>query len=1052
MKKALLFSIALGFAISPIYGNSHSYWRSKGVHVIALHGESSELQRQVSGVVRDKNGPLSGVTVRVIGKSGAAQTNDRGEFTIQASDGDKLRFSIVGHQSKEVTVVPGKINVTLVEDTGNIEEVVVTAYGITRDKKSLGYSTPIVDGSDVAETQREGFFNGLAGRVPGLSINSTNGAPGASAQIVLRGFTSISGENNALIVIDGVPVDNSTVNENDLAYNTSNRDNDYSNRALDINPEDIESYTIMKGPEATALFGNQGAGGAILITTKKAKSGRGSVSYNNSFRWETFNRWPERQLTYGPGTNGVYSAVSTLFFGPKYPEGTQIYDNIGAFFRTGFTQKHNLGLESGSEKLSYRWSNEYSDNLGVTPNTRYTRFSSRLGATANITDKLKLQTSFNYINSDNDKARRGANGYLISLLRFNPSLDMRNWIDELGNRVTTNGTIYGEYDNPFWDTYKNTSYDKVNRFLANTNIRYDFTNWLSVTGILGLDYSTTHGESVYHAQSYRGSGSAGDETGGRFQQYDKSARIITGSLTARATRDWGNYNATFILGSSFDMYDYDTESQYGEKFYDPNFYNINNTSPETRNALSVYNQYRNVGWFGQWISGYKSILFLTLSARLDGASRLNGPKSSPKQFNPYFAYPSASLAFNFGDLKYLKENLPWLDDGKLRSSVSLTGKQPFRTYSLGNNLEGSNATGGGYKYSYYGGNPNLKKETTEDFEVGLELAILKRRATFDFTYYTRNSIDQIINPRISYGSGFVLQMMNGGTVSNKGFEAQVKVNPIRKKEFNWDITFNYTQNKGMLTYLPSDLPALYDSDTWVLSGLRTAAHPGYSTGTVSGTQLARNDHGDILIDPATGLPYISDATYYPIGDRTPKFMLGTINKFRYKNWSLSFLWDLRVGGDVVNGTEYEMYSRGNSVKTLDREKPRIITGVLKDGLENTANPTKNQIALTPYYNYLYYSTNIQAEMFVERDINALRLRDVTLNYELPKAVAQRLGKNTSLGLFFTATDLFLISNYSGMDPESNMNNASLGGIGGYGMDYGNIGKPIGFNVGLRLKL
>ncbi|MGJ1268845.1 SusC/RagA family TonB-linked outer membrane protein [Sphingobacterium spiritivorum] len=1004
-------------------------------------------QQTVTGKVTDDDGKsLQGVTVMEKGKSNQVITDGSGNYKITVSPRATLIYRYVGMNTVEQAVgSKTNLNVTLSSSSSSIDEVVVTAYGIDRSKKSLGYSTPVVSGDEVSETQREAFFNGLQGRVPGLSINSTSGAPGASAQIVLRGFVSVSGDNSALIVVDGVPIDNSTLNENDLASGSANRALDYSNRGMDLNPEDIESYTIMKGPEATALFGSQGASGAILITTKKAKAGRTAVTYNFSGRMETVNKFPEVQNVYSKGTNGLYDGTSPYSLGPKYKEGVQLYDNIRSFFRTGYNQKHNLSFEGGNEAFTYRWSNEYNDNTGITPNTRYTRISSRLAATAKFGEKLNINTSFSYTNSDNDKARKGADGYMVTLLRFNPMADVRQWIDEKGNRVLHSGTIYSEFDNPFWDVYRNTSFDKVNRMMANSNIMYRPSKWLSVNGILGLDYSFTHGESVYHNQSYLGSGSEGDPTGGQISVYDRTSRILTGSLTARSSHKFDDFSLQGVLGASFNDYNYVTNAQYGKKFFDQDFYSINNTLPETRLSKSTINNYRNVGFFGQAVLGYKTILYLTLSGRLDGSSRL-----MPN--NPFFGYPSGSIAFNFSDIKGFHDMFPFVDEGKLRSSVSLTGKEPWRTYYTKSSFEGQYSTGGGFAYGVNGGNLDLKVERTRDFETGIEFSLFKKRVSFDFTYYTRLSSDQIILPRLSYGTGYILKMLNGGEVKNHGIEIQTMVRPIEKRDFNWDVTFNFTKNRGKVLSLAEELPELYESDTWVLSGLRTSVHPGYSIGALSGTRFKRNANGDVLINTATGLPVTGDGVYYPIGDRIPDFTLGTINKFRYKSISLSFLWDLRVGGDVFNGLENRMFNLGVSAKTLNREEPRVIQGVLQDGLEESANPTINNIAVTPFYNSNYYFTNVEPSMFIERDIYTFRLRDISLAYELPKSLTSRLGKNTSMSVFFTGTDLLLFTNYTGLDPESNLNTPGVGGIGGYGIDYGNMAKPRGFNLGLRLKL
>lgn len=1006
-------------------------------------------QRSITGKVTTVSGDnLGGVSVQEKGKTNQTVTSSSGSYSIKVAEGAILVFRSVGLATAERKVgAESVINVVLTDDNSSIDEVIVTAMGIERSKKSLGYSTPKVAGEDVSDTQREAFFNGLQGRVPGLSVNGTSGMPGASAQIVLRGYASISGDNSALIVVDGVPINNSTINENDLASNGPNRDLDYSNRGMDLNPEDIESYVVMKGPEATAMYGSQGAGGAILITTKKAKAGAFGVTYNYSNRVESVNKFPERQYVYMQGTNGFYDGTSSYALGPKYKEDMLLHtDNVKNFFRTGYNQKHNLTFSGGNENLSYRWSNEYNDNTGMVPNTRYKRISSRLNSTAKFSNKFELNTSFNYIYSDNDKARKGATGYLMTLMRFNPLYDVRDWIDVKGNRVLNTKDIYNELDNPFWDTYRNPSNDQVNRTLASTNLTYKPLGWLNIRGTIGLDYSNTRGESIHHPQSYSGSGSSTAPTNGRYSSYQNNARILYGNFNASAyTKFASDFSINGSLGAEIRDINSYTDSNLGTNFFDPDFYNINNTYASTRLSKNSFNNYRSFGFFGQAVMGYKELLYLTLSGRLDATSRL-----MPN--DPYFAYPSASLAFNFTDLNYFKDQVDWVKDGKLRISTGRTGKGPGRSYYTRSNFEPQYSTGGGYAYGVNGGNSDLVAEMTDEFETGIEFSLFNKFVMFDISYFSRLSDGQIILPRLSYGSGFVLKMMNGGEVKNYGTEIQAIFNPIKRKDFNWNLTFNFTQYKGIVRSLADELPELYDSDTWILSGVRSAVMPGYSMGALTGTRFKRNTAGDILINPSTGLPLAGTDQYYPIADRLPKFTLGTVNKFNYKDLYLTFLWDWRYGGDVLNGLDYSLYTLGMSTKTLNREDPRVITGVLQDGLENTDNPTKNSIAVTPYSASTYYFTNIEPEMFVERNIYTMRLRDLTLSYRLPKHLTQFLGKKSSLNVFFTATDLVMLTNYTGLDPESNSNTPGIGGMGGFGIDFGNMGKPRGYNFGVSLKL
>jgi len=1009
----------------------------------------------------DDGEPLPGVTVKIKDTKITTVTDVAGVYSIRATKGQVLQFSYIGYIVQSITVTGvSPVNVTLKSDSRSLNEVVVTAYNIDRDKKSLGYSTPTVKGDEVSQTQREDFFGGLQGRVPGLSINSTNGAPGASAQIVLRGFTSISGDNNALIVMDGVPINNSTLNQtSQLVTGAANRDQDYSNRAMDINPNDIESYTIMKGPEATALFGSAGAGGAILITTKKGKAGNTNVTYTNSFRIEKVNKFPDIQQVYNLGSNnGVYLGSTSNFFGPQYPAGSTIYDNIHHFYQTGFAQKHNVAIEGGTDKFTYRWSNEYSDTRGTVPTTTYTRFTSRLTGSAVVSPLVKVTTTFAYINSTNNKANKGPNGTLMELVRFPSNFDIGYYQKPDGHRVTHESTIYGEYDNPLWDVYKDPNQDKNDRFIGNVNLAITPLKWLGFNAIVGTDVTATTGTSVYNGDSYRGSGSATSPTLGSILNYQELAKIFNGSFTGTAKTNMGqNFSGTYIAGVTFNDANLTTNSQYGTHFYDPNFYSIYNTLPTTRNAGIDIDRYRTVGAFAQAIFGYKSLLYLTLTGRVDGTSKLmpslDANTGTTAEGHPYFAYPSASLAFNFTDLKAVQNAVPFLNYGKLRVSYAFTGKEPYREYAMGTNYVGANTTGGGYALSVTAGNADLKPERSKNFEIGTEMQFLDNRVGIDFNYYNLISENQIINPRLSYISGFVLELLNGGTVRNRGYEVQLTANPIKMPKFSWNMTFNYSQNRGVVLSVANQLPELYDSDTWVVGNIRSAVAPGYSTENVTATKFDRNNAGQILISPTTGLPLSTDGTFYPVGDRTPKFTLGWLNSFKYKSLTLSFLWDLRYGGDVINGTEYEMYLKGISTKTLDREIPRIVTGVFKDGFENTDHPTVNNIAVIPYANSAYYNgTGVPGEIFVEHNINALRLRDATINFDFPQSMLSRTGFVKTLGIFFTVTDAILFTNYSGTDPESNATNASSGGIGGYGIDYGNVGKPIGFNLGLRVKL
>ena len=348
----------------------------------------------------------------------------------------------------------------------------------------------------------------------------------------------------------------------------------------------------------------------------------------------------------------------------------------------------------------------------------------------------------------------------------------------------------------------------------------------------------------------------------------------------------------------------------------------------------------------------------------------------------------------------------------------------------------------------FSSNPDLRPETTRNFEVGGEFQFLKKRLSFDIAYYILNTKDQIVSNRLSYGTGGVLKFINGGVVENKGIEIQLKALAVQKKNFNWDVTVNFDKNRSTVKKMPADLPLYYDSDTWVFGAVRSEVSVGTSVGNLVGFAFRRNDAGQLLISPTTGLP-LNTPTYVNIGDRTPDFKMGIINSFTFfENLNLSFNIDIRKGGIVFNGNEAMMILTGTSTKTLDRLQPRVIDGVLLDGLENSATPTKNNITIVPYYRNDYYDGAFAEGDFAE-EVNWLRMRDITLSYRLPQKWVKRQKVFRNASVFVTGTDLFMITNYSGMDPNVNALNSSTGGFGGSGIDYGAIPNPRGINFGIK---
>ena len=1046
--------------------------------------------RIVSGTILsdDDNTPLQGVTVTNQNTNKRTQSNKEGYYSLAAEKGHVLVFTYVAYTRKEVTVTDEKlVSIKLTPGDQELGEVVVTAYGIKREKKSLGSSITEVKGEDVASTRRDNFINSLAGRVPGASINSTSGAPGASTSIILRGGTSVGLSNQPLFIIDGVPLDNGTLNQdpqrdNLLTRSTANRSDDFMNRAGDLNPEDIESIVVMKGPEAQALYGSDGANGAIVITTKKGKAGKATVTYDNSLRFEQLYRFHETQTIYGRGRNGVginseVSAVNTdaafspIYFGPKFAAGTPLFENVQNFFKGGFSQQHNLTIEGGNEGMTYRFNNGYTNQSGVIPTSGFKRFSSRLTMSAKLSPKSTLITTINFINTTVDKVSKGVGGFYLAALAWPLDDDMRVFLNTNGSRkllsptfintnvatgaLTSSGTTtYAqEFDNPFWDVAKNKAQDRTNRFLGNITYNYNPAKWLSFSTIFSVDNYTTEGYQSTHPQSRFGF--AGN---GYYSQYDLIFRQLTANVRTTLSKNFGSIRNTLTMGFYTEDNKRTINAFKGERFIEPGINSINNVEPLTKDASNQQQGTRKVRLYGQYQFNWKDIIIPTFSIAYEGTSVL---LSRIVDKSPYFTFGSASMAFNIGELPGIKGKVKQIDLLKLRSSYSTSGQTAgLLPYNIDPRFQGATSTGGGYFYAFTGNNFGLQPQFTTSFEYGLEASFFKKRLGLNITRYDNKTIDQIFFPRVSYGAGFILKYINGGDVQNKGFEAQITGSPVRKKNWGWDVTLNFDLFRNKVLKLNAGPGGYYDSDTWLYGNLRSQTGVGRSIYTLYGTAYERNINGALIISPTTGLPITTAATsadglFVPVGDRAPDYTVGIQNTFTYREFTFSFNLDMRRGGDVWNGTEFALYRNGLSLRTLDREVPRVIAGVLNDGLQNSATPTPNNIIITPYYRNDYYqnttatSAGVVEADFIEKDINWIRMRDLTLSYRLSSSLLKKL-RAKSASFYITVTDLFMFTNYNGAVPSVNANNTSIGGIGGIGIDYGVIASPRAINTGIRL--
>jgi TonB-linked SusC/RagA family outer membrane protein len=1008
----------------------------------------------VSGYVTDaKNQPLPNATVTIKGTGKATQTNNQGYYIIAAKKGDVLVISAIGQKTMELTVGDKVVlNASLAADEEMLGEVVVTAMDIRRNKRELGYSAQSVGGEEIRETQRENFVNGLQGRVAGLTVNQTSGIAGSSSSIVLRGFNSLSLSNQPLFVVDGVIMDNQTLDENSdggrgvgLASDRPNRNNDYTNRIADLNPNDIETVTVLKGPEATALYGSQASSGAIIISTRKAKSNKFALQYDNSFRFSKVTRFPEIFQGYTNGTNGVPSSIYR-YFGPAYPENTTLYDNIDVFFRTGFAMTHNLGMDFGVKNSIFRVSMAAFNQAGVVPENDYKRYNIRISNTTKIGDKIDIIPSVSYIRSENDKVLRSAGGYLNSLLVWPNQNTIVSYEDQNGSKIPLfNSNPNADYDNPFFNVYNNKSRDVTDRLTATLGINIRPTDWLSLSGRFGYDTYKTDGYTVYHPQSFYISAALKGSQDNYFRRYAGYNHTIT----ATARKKMGDFNFRLMLGTMWQDYETRMFAVTGNTLTDPKRTDSSNTLPATRvrllrNNFGEFNQQilRQVAYFGEAAVSWKNMVFLNYTHRFETASTL------PEQ-NRNYNYPGVSLSMIISDMVPAMKSGDVLSYFKLRTSLASTARlnTPYSTQSV---FVNNFASGGGFSYGFTNANPDLKPEEQSTYEVGAEFRFIKNRIGLDATFYNTLNKDQIIeNFRLSYGTGFVLNTQNAASTRNKGIEITINATVVSRKNWSWNTQLNFNKMWNKVIKMPANVAEYYISDTWLFGNARGGLVLNGATTSITSYGYARNNQGQILINPANGLPVV-EQVFKIRGDRNPDFTLGWNNQFRYKSWSLSFLWDVKVGGDIFNGTHMFMTGAGRSKITADRLTPRVVEGVLNDGKQNSSTPTPNTIVVTPYYNDAYYtSTSMPEEAFIEKDVNWLRLRDISVSYMFPPRPFQDFQGLKSLEIFATANDLFLFTNYTGADPGVNGNTAGSRGVGGFGFDYGTLASPVSVNFGLR---
>lgn len=1007
---------------------------------------AQQTTKKRSGKIVDPKGePIIGANVMVKGTSIGTITDIDGHFNINAADKDQLKVSYIGYTTKIITVGnSATINITLEEDSRSLDEVVVTAeFGMKRVARTIGSSVQNVKASDIIESGRDNFISALQGRVSGMTVTSTGGAPGSSTTVVLRSITSISGNNQPLYVVDGIPMNNSTFDPTtfaDAGASYSSRNLDFASRGNDFNPEDIESMTVLKGAAAAALYGSDASNGAIIITTKKGAVGKGKVTYSNMFRWDNAYGYPEMQTKYAQGAYGTTNYYYTSRYGGLYEKGTTLYDNTDAVMQTGFTSKHNISVEAGSEAATLRAAASFLDQTGVVKGTDYSRMNFTLSGQAKITDWMKFEASMQYTSTTNDKALRGTDGPLYKSMLW-PSVDnMSNYLADDGSHMRM-PNYYTDTDllNPLFDINKNKYYDESDRFITNAAVSITPFKNAFLRAQVGWDVGMQTFETSKHPYYYNNNAGSGAYNLAKSNFSDPTLNIIAGY-----NNDFFDKKITFAIQAGYHQIENGVTrlATYGTKFAVVDFQSINNCDASTITASKTTTKRRVQAISGQMEVGYNNMAFLTLRARNDWSSTL------PTNNNSFF-YPAMEIAFIPTELAFLKNN-KYINYLKFRGSIAQVGKDAGPN-EIEPQLQATGLTGGGYQYGYTGPNKNLKPEMTTSYETGFEGRFWDDRINTDFTYFWTHCADQIVKGfRLSYATGFVLNNMNVGTFNTKGWEAHVDADIIRKSNgFRWNVGVNVSSTKSKVVYLPDNVSEYYNSSTWNSGNIRNGIMVGHSVTTLTGRAYQRNDAGEILIDPTTGIPLVS-STWSVIGDREPKLRFGLTTSLAFKGVRLSAMFSGRYKATVVNGTKRSMMEKGTSWESVElRERgPVVFNGVLKDGNENTTSPTKNNITVS----YNTYGASIYTgsdEDWLEKNVNYLRLQELRMSYTVP---AQWLKKSliSNANIYVAGNDLFTWTNYSGIDAVGNTVSAAAGGTGGEGYDVWSIPNPRGISFGLSL--
>jgi TonB-linked SusC/RagA family outer membrane protein len=954
-------------------------------------------------------------------------------------------------------------------------DIVVTAMGIKKERKALGYSVSDLSAQELMKNKNTNVVNSLAGKVPGVNITQSSGSAGAGASITIRGGNSTSDgrQNQPLFVIDGIIYDNSTsVTGNSGTDGLTRSNTSYSNRIMDVNPEDIESLSVLKGAAAAALYGSRAADGVVIITTKKGAEGTVKVNVTSKASSSWANKLPETQTEFGNGlyaTNGVFNNVTPspgpvgpVFnsWGPKTTATDTLYDNIGSFFQHGIVADNNLNVSGGSKNGSFYLSGSNFNQTGIVPKTDYDKTTFRFNGEQRY-GRLTLNANVAYSIANTKRTLTttglyggGGNGVMGAIYNWPRTFNMKNYINPDGTqyrKFAGSIPLEGDFDNPYWIINMDNLRSQTKRITGGINGSYKIADWWDVIARLGYDQYTTT-DNTYIAP---GSAVLPLYQNGRLSKDIVGYTYVTTTVMSNFHKTFGDFDTHLMLGTTSENTETPSQNLWGYNFITAGTTSFSNIATANQFFRDGTTTKRLVGAYGEFGISYKSIAYITATGRNDWSSTL------PLDNRSYF-YPSVSGSFVFTEL-LPRNNI--LSFGKIRGSWAQVGKDanPYATLTYVNppiTIGSFNGIGN----QYTSGNPYLKPEIQNSWEVGAELRFLKGRIGLDYTYYHSQTQNQIAQPRLSNASGYILTSINSGSVINKGMEIAVTGKPIAQKDFGWDVMLNFSYNRGRLGAFLPGVAYFYPTDAQ-FGPIKAASIPngGYFLG-MTGTRFLRQadakgveiPNGRYQVDPTTGL-YKINASNPIVGNREPSFIGGFNNTVRYKKFTLSFLLDFRKGGDIFNGTEYALVTNGLSKRTTLNDRQSVtISGVnSQTGADFTQTYNANQsytingatfagVNMIQQYwtNYAANSTNFITST------NWLKLRSLSLTYDFTGMLnSRKVIKEISATA--VGTNLFTWTNYKGMDPEVSAAGGT-GGSGSTGIDYLGVPAVASFTFGVNI--